>query len=75
MKNYKAIAKFWELQKAGKSAVLDISQDGEMECRYTVANNAERTEGNGTPPAEMTEKWTRVAVCEKGIVSAPKHFK
>jgi hypothetical protein len=67
MTNQSAIAKFWTLAAAGKSAALDID-NGFIYCRHTTSNDAARTEGNGTPPIPAPGA-ERIAVCVNGVVT------
>jgi len=67
MTNQAAIAKFWTLAAAGKSAALDID-GGTIYCRHTTSNDAARTEGNGTPPIPAPSA-ERIAVCANGVVT------
>lgn len=68
MTHQEAIAKFWHLAAAGRSAALDIEPDGRLYCRYTVSNDTARTEGAGTPsiPAPAA---VRIALSTKGVVT------
>lgn len=62
------IDKFRLLQKTKKSAALDInSETGELVVRCTKSTAGE--EGNGTPPIPFTDKWERIMVCNKGVVT------
>ena len=59
------IDKFWQLVSSGKSVALDVhTKTGETRARYTISKTGD--EGNGTPPACMTDDWARVATCVNG---------
>jgi len=61
------INKFWEFQKLGKSAALDVNnKTGEMVCLYTKSGAG--ADGNGTPPQTYSSDWTRICLSDKGVV-------
>lgn len=62
------IAKFWALAHDNKSAALDIhTTTGELALRCT--RSAAGIEGNGTPPACMTDDWARILTSDKGAIT------
>lgn len=68
MSHQTTIAKFWRLAAAGKSAALDINAlTGELAVRCTISKAGD--EGNGTPPACMTNDWSRIITSNKGVIS------
>lgn len=71
-KHADAIRKFWIIADQGRSAALDIDNDGNLLARFTVSNDAAKVPGVGTPPAVISEKWQRIAICINGVVQAPK---
>ena len=69
MTNQTIINQFWKLQSAQKSCALDInSKTGELALRATKSNTGEI--GNGTPPVEYTENWSRIILCLNGVLQS-----